>query len=73
MTTEDDPWMTGEEIAVMLGISWSTWRSYLTRLTHHKVPLSGRGVRVDPVTRRRQWRRSTVEAWNKGRPGRGYH
>lgn len=72
MTTTDDPWLTGEEAAEVAGIAWSTWRAYVDRPTvDNPIPRRGPGVRVNPDTRRREWRRSVVEAWKAGRPGHG--
>lgn len=69
--TDADPWLTGEECAALVGIAWSTWRAYVDRglPTHNPIPTRGAGTRVNPATRRREWRKSLVLEWNERRPG----
>lgn len=71
--TTDDPWLTGEQAAELVGISWSTWRAYVDRghPVGNPIPKRGAGVRVNQETRRREWRQSTVEAWHAARMGHG--
>lgn len=69
--TDVDPWLTGEECAELVGIAWSTWRRYvdLGLPKHNPIPTRGPGTRVNPDSRRREWRKSVVMEWNARRPG----
>lgn len=69
--TTDDPWLTGAECAALAGIAWSTWRRYADtgQPVSNPIPTRGPGTRVNPDSRRREWRRSVVEEWMARRPG----
>lgn len=71
--TTGDRWLTGEECAELAGISWSTWRAYVDRghPVGNPIPKRGPHVRVNPDTRRREWKRSWLQTWLKRRPGHG--
>jgi predicted DNA-binding transcriptional regulator AlpA len=56
--------LTTAEVAKLVGVKPSTWRSYLGRNT--APPPDGR---YDERTV--YWYRSTIERWVKARPGRG--
>jgi hypothetical protein len=73
--TDVDPWLTGEQCAELVGVTWSTWRRYvdLGLPKGNPIPKRGAGTRVNADTRRREWRRSLVQAWDarrEGSPGR---
>ncbi len=67
----DDPWLTGEQCAELVGIAWSTWRRYvdLGLPKHNPIPVRGVGTRVNVDTRRREWRHSLVMEWQAKRTG----
>src|SRR5690242_12573510 len=73
---EDDPLLWSEDAARRAHLSPSTWGFY-----KHKNLLpppddpddaDHQGVEVSKYRRRPRWRASTVDAWMKNRPGRGY-
>lgn len=65
----DDPLLTVSEVAALIGWRPDSWRSEVNR---GKAPPADDPDEGRPASRRMpRWRRSTVEAWRKTRPGQG--
>lgn len=72
---ETDPYLDSFEVAKMIGVAYNTVRYYLQQARANRslgvlkaadLPEPDRFFGRSPV-----WRRSTIEAWVKARPGRG--
>lgn len=73
MTENPDPLLTVAEVAALLEINSSTWRSYVSRATSTGVPPPDDPDLDRPPSRRSpRWRRSAIETWAATRrpPGR---
>jgi hypothetical protein len=66
--SEVDPWLTGPEVASVLGIKPVSWRTAVAK--GYAPPADDPGV--GPVNRRNpRWRLSSVRRYELSRPGRG--
>ena len=63
----DDPLLYAHQVAEQIGVTVGTWRGYVSR---GQAPPPDDQV-IDGSHVRPQWRRSVIQAWMDGRPGRG--
>lgn len=64
---DPDEYLGNAAIARLLGVVPDTWRT-LVKDGHAPAPDI-----IEPLSRRRAWKRSTILAWYPTRPGRGFH